>query len=415
MAEQRPVRLPGADRRTASTGCATSTRRARRCSTAATRSARSCRTARRPAARDVHTTCRSAPAPPCAKEIPIPAGKYVVKIIVPPGYKLQKEEDKNVDFGDTYVPQQFWLTGYPLADGGGPGRGPAGADGAGQRAHRARSAWASCTWCRRRCRSSPASWPAPSPARRGRSATRSSSRCATASRRRRTSTSSPRRRSPATSTGWCSTTRRTSSTRTRRPSARSTRCRSSASSFRDWQGREITRTYTRPVRHVQRARADHLHDQPARAERRLAEHPVGVHQPADDAGTGRHRWCPTRTSRSSTATSATRCSTCRGRRRTSTRPWCRRAPSPATGRCPVDAELPDGTPVIAAVTGPTRRSASPGDLPEPAEPLRPLHRGPRRDDCVAHDRHHVGGEPDGRRPDRGPQPGVRRLESLSRS
>ena len=50
---------------------------------------------------------------------PIPAGKYVVKIIVPPGYKLQKEEDKNVDFGDTYVPQQFWLAGYPLADGGG--------------------------------------------------------------------------------------------------------------------------------------------------------------------------------------------------------------------------------------------------------------------------------------------------------
>ena len=29
---------------------------------------------------------------------------------------LQKEEDKNVDFGDTYVPQQFWLSGYPLGD-----------------------------------------------------------------------------------------------------------------------------------------------------------------------------------------------------------------------------------------------------------------------------------------------------------
>jgi hypothetical protein len=52
---------------------------------------------------------------------PIPAGRYVVKIIVPPGYQLQKEEDKNVDFGDTYIPQQFWLSGYPLADGGGPG------------------------------------------------------------------------------------------------------------------------------------------------------------------------------------------------------------------------------------------------------------------------------------------------------
>jgi large repetitive protein len=49
---------------------------------------------------------------------PLPAGRYVVKIVVPPGYVLQKEEDKNVDFGDNYVPQQFWLDGYPLADGG---------------------------------------------------------------------------------------------------------------------------------------------------------------------------------------------------------------------------------------------------------------------------------------------------------
>ena len=51
---------------------------------------------------------------------PLPAGKYVVKIIVPPGYKLQKEEDKNVDFGDSYVPQQFWLAGLDLADAAGP-------------------------------------------------------------------------------------------------------------------------------------------------------------------------------------------------------------------------------------------------------------------------------------------------------
>jgi hypothetical protein len=48
---------------------------------------------------------------------PLPAGKYVVKMIVPPGYKVQKEEDKNVDFGDQYIPQQFWLTGYDLAGG----------------------------------------------------------------------------------------------------------------------------------------------------------------------------------------------------------------------------------------------------------------------------------------------------------
>ncbi|MEO8679032.1 MAG: choice-of-anchor D domain-containing protein [Vicinamibacterales bacterium] len=47
---------------------------------------------------------------------PIPAQKYVVKMIPPPGYKVQKEEDKNVDFGDQYIPQQFWIDGYPLAD-----------------------------------------------------------------------------------------------------------------------------------------------------------------------------------------------------------------------------------------------------------------------------------------------------------
>ena len=43
-------------RRTASTGCATSTRRARRCSTAATRSARSCQDTRQPAGRRRSTT-----------------------------------------------------------------------------------------------------------------------------------------------------------------------------------------------------------------------------------------------------------------------------------------------------------------------------------------------------------------------
>ena len=36
----------------------------------------------------------------------------------PRGYKIVKEEDKNVDFGDEYIPQQFYLAGYPLGDGG---------------------------------------------------------------------------------------------------------------------------------------------------------------------------------------------------------------------------------------------------------------------------------------------------------
>ena len=47
---------------------------------------------------------------------PIPAAKYVVKMVPPPGYKVQKEEDKNVDFGDLYVPQRFWINGLALAD-----------------------------------------------------------------------------------------------------------------------------------------------------------------------------------------------------------------------------------------------------------------------------------------------------------
>ena len=40
----------------------------------------------------------------------LPAGKYVVEMVVPPGYELVKEEDKNILLGDTYiapVTQQF--------------------------------------------------------------------------------------------------------------------------------------------------------------------------------------------------------------------------------------------------------------------------------------------------------------------
>ena len=33
----------------------------------------------------------------------LPAGKYVVEMIVPPGYELVKEEDKNILMGDAYV------------------------------------------------------------------------------------------------------------------------------------------------------------------------------------------------------------------------------------------------------------------------------------------------------------------------
>ena len=40
----------------------------------------------------------------------LPAGKYVVQVVVPPGYELVKEEDKNILIGDNYiapVTQQF--------------------------------------------------------------------------------------------------------------------------------------------------------------------------------------------------------------------------------------------------------------------------------------------------------------------
>src|SRR4029077_5965713 len=42
--------------------------------------------------------------------VTLPAGKYVVEVVVPPGYQLVKEEDKNILIGDNYiapVTQQF--------------------------------------------------------------------------------------------------------------------------------------------------------------------------------------------------------------------------------------------------------------------------------------------------------------------
>ena len=44
----------------------------------------------------------------------LPAGKYVVEVVVPPGYELLKEEDKNILIGDNYiapVTQQFGALG----------------------------------------------------------------------------------------------------------------------------------------------------------------------------------------------------------------------------------------------------------------------------------------------------------------
>jgi hypothetical protein len=43
---------------------------------------------------------------PESAEVGLASGGYVVEVIPPPGYQIQKEEDKNVDFGDAYVPAQ---------------------------------------------------------------------------------------------------------------------------------------------------------------------------------------------------------------------------------------------------------------------------------------------------------------------
>jgi hypothetical protein len=48
-------------------------------------------------------------ADPVNPEAPLPLGTYVVEAVTPPGYEHVKEEDKNVDFGDGYVPAPLLL------------------------------------------------------------------------------------------------------------------------------------------------------------------------------------------------------------------------------------------------------------------------------------------------------------------
>jgi len=43
-------------------------------------------------------------------------GDYIVEAVTPPGYKLMKEEDKNVDFGDTYIPSPQAIAAYCVGD-----------------------------------------------------------------------------------------------------------------------------------------------------------------------------------------------------------------------------------------------------------------------------------------------------------
>jgi hypothetical protein len=43
-------------------------------------------------------------------------GDYIVEAVTPPGYKLMKEEDKNVDFGDAYIPSPQAIAAYCVGD-----------------------------------------------------------------------------------------------------------------------------------------------------------------------------------------------------------------------------------------------------------------------------------------------------------
>ncbi len=46
----------------------------------------------------------------------LPRGSYIVESVPPPGYELLKEEDKNVDFGDTYIPSPLLLPPVCVGD-----------------------------------------------------------------------------------------------------------------------------------------------------------------------------------------------------------------------------------------------------------------------------------------------------------
>jgi hypothetical protein len=46
----------------------------------------------------------------------LPNGSYIVEAVPPPGYELLKEEDKNVDFGDTFIPSPLLLPPVCVGD-----------------------------------------------------------------------------------------------------------------------------------------------------------------------------------------------------------------------------------------------------------------------------------------------------------
>lgn len=56
------------------------------------------------------------PVTPGQSPSPLASGRFVVEVVAPPGYEIVKEEDKNVDFGDTLVPSPEILP--PICVGG---------------------------------------------------------------------------------------------------------------------------------------------------------------------------------------------------------------------------------------------------------------------------------------------------------
>ncbi len=150
-----PDRLPVAEacrtstrgsRRTASTVCATSTRRARRCSTAATRSARSSSDGAHPARStdagaferpDRRGQPSGQPSAATRRSRFPPAGTWS-RSSCRPATSSRRKRTRTSTSATRYVPRQFWLSGYTAGRRGRrPGRRPAGADRRGQRAHRA--------------------------------------------------------------------------------------------------------------------------------------------------------------------------------------------------------------------------------------------------------------------------------------
>jgi hypothetical protein len=53
---------------------------------------------------------------PAAGEDQLPTGTYIVEAVPPPGYELVKEEDKNVDFGDSFIPSPLLLPPVCVGD-----------------------------------------------------------------------------------------------------------------------------------------------------------------------------------------------------------------------------------------------------------------------------------------------------------